>query len=44
MVRFDRYRVDGKVGAGGLADVFRASLVEDDGGPVDLEVGHVVAL
>ena len=44
MVRFDRYRVDGKVGVGGLADVYRASLVDDDGGPEDLRVGQVVAL
>ncbi len=44
MVRFDRYRVDGKVGAGGLADVFRASLVEAEGGPADLGVDDVVAL
>ena len=44
MVRFDRYRVDGKVGVGGLADVYRASLVDDDGGPEDLKVGQVVAL
>lgn len=44
MVRFDRYRVDGKVGAGGLADVFRASLIEGEVGPEALEEGQVVAL
>lgn len=44
MVRFDKYRVDAKVGAGGLADVFRAELVEAEGAPEGLEIGQTVAL
>lgn len=44
MIRFDKYQVEKKVGAGGLADVFKAQLLPERGGPADLPDGAPVAL